>query len=75
MPTASHCTATTLLSLGFVGMEVQRSLYSRTLRGVGRDAGYVLVACRLASPRLAAERQSPAGWRFHNWSKSLSLPQ
>ncbi len=34
--------ATTVPGLGFVGMEFQRSFSSKTLRGVGRDAGYVL---------------------------------
>jgi putative flavoprotein involved in K+ transport len=33
---------TTLPGLGFVGMEFQRSFSSKTLRGVGRDADYVL---------------------------------
>ncbi|MFE5241588.1 MULTISPECIES: flavin-containing monooxygenase [unclassified Streptomyces] len=33
---------TTVPGLGFVGMEFQRSFSSKTLRGVGRDAGYVL---------------------------------
>ncbi|MGI3222662.1 flavin-containing monooxygenase [Streptomyces sp. GTA36] len=34
--------ATTVPGLGFVGMEFQRSFSSKTLRGVGRDAGHVL---------------------------------
>ncbi|MGX1676025.1 flavin-containing monooxygenase [Streptomyces sp. NPDC055400] len=34
--------ATAVPGLGFVGMEFQRSFSSKTLRGVGRDAGYVL---------------------------------
>ncbi|MFF7205379.1 NAD(P)-binding domain-containing protein [Streptomyces sp. NPDC008141] len=34
--------ATAVPSLGFVGMEFQRSFSSKTLRGVGRDAGHVL---------------------------------
>ncbi|WP_393063066.1 flavin-containing monooxygenase [Streptomyces sp. LN549] len=33
---------TTVPGFGFVGMEFQRSFSSKTLRGVGRDAGYVL---------------------------------
>lgn len=34
--------ATAVPSLGFVGMEFQRSFSSKTLRGVGRDAAHVL---------------------------------
>ncbi|MEV0888580.1 NAD(P)-binding domain-containing protein [Streptomyces microflavus] len=34
--------STTAEGLGFVGMEFQRSFSSKTLRGVGRDAKYVL---------------------------------
>ncbi|MEU6754843.1 NAD(P)-binding domain-containing protein [Streptomyces sp. NPDC046685] len=34
--------STTAPGLGFVGMEFQRSFSSKTLRGVGRDAGHVL---------------------------------
>ncbi|WP_329043325.1 flavin-containing monooxygenase [Streptomyces sp. NBC_01422] len=34
--------AITVPGFGFVGMEFQRSFSSKTLRGVGRDAGYVL---------------------------------
>ncbi|MEU9671603.1 NAD(P)-binding domain-containing protein [Streptomyces bobili] len=38
--------ATTVLGLGFVGMEFQRSFSSKTLRGAGRDAGHVLSRLR-----------------------------
>ncbi|WP_371602213.1 NAD(P)/FAD-dependent oxidoreductase [Streptomyces sp. NBC_01220] len=38
--------ATTVPGFGFVGMEFQRSFSSKTLRGVGRDAGYVLSRLR-----------------------------
>ncbi|MFD5068553.1 flavin-containing monooxygenase [Streptomyces sp. NPDC058369] len=38
--------ATTVSGLGFVGMEFQRTFSSKTLRGVGRDAGYVLSRLR-----------------------------
>jgi putative flavoprotein involved in K+ transport len=48
--------STTVSGLGFVGLERQRSLSSATLRGVGRDAGYVLDV--LAGSR--AERVSVA---------------
>ncbi|MGW7201794.1 flavin-containing monooxygenase [Streptomyces chryseus] len=34
--------STTVNGLGYVGMEYQRSFSSKTLRGVGRDAAYVL---------------------------------
>ncbi|MFC8273981.1 flavin-containing monooxygenase [Streptomyces sp. NPDC057271] len=34
--------ATTAPGLGFIGMEFQRSFSSKTLRGVGRDAGHIL---------------------------------
>ncbi|WP_327248381.1 hypothetical protein [Streptomyces sp. NBC_01320] len=34
--------------LGFVGMEFQRSFSSKTLRGVGRDAGHVMKQLRTA---------------------------
>lgn len=34
--------STAVQGFGFVGMEFQRSFSSKTLRGVGRDAGYVL---------------------------------
>ncbi|MFF8193574.1 flavin-containing monooxygenase [Streptomyces bobili] len=39
-------TATAVPGLGFVGMEFQRSFSSKTLRGVGRDAGHVLSRLR-----------------------------
>lgn len=38
--------AATVPGLGFVGMEFQRNFSSKTLRGVGRDAGYVLSRLR-----------------------------
>ncbi|MET7344696.1 NAD(P)/FAD-dependent oxidoreductase [Streptomyces sp. NPDC005547] len=38
--------ATTVPGFGFVGMEFQRSFSSKTLRGVGRDAGHVLSGLR-----------------------------
>ncbi|MGW6054349.1 hypothetical protein [Streptomyces sp. NPDC055189] len=38
--------ATTVPGLGIVGMEFQRSFSSKTLRGVGRDAGHVLSRLR-----------------------------
>ncbi|MFB7554556.1 flavin-containing monooxygenase [Streptomyces brevispora] len=38
--------ATTVPGFGFVGMEFQRSFSSKTLRGVGRDAGDVLSRLR-----------------------------
>ncbi|MFE4689382.1 flavin-containing monooxygenase [Streptomyces sp. NPDC056749] len=38
--------ATAVPGFGFVGMEFQRSFSSKTLRGVGRDAGYVLSRLR-----------------------------
>ncbi|MFF9140997.1 flavin-containing monooxygenase [Streptomyces albogriseolus] len=38
--------ATAVPSLGFVGMEFQRSFSSKTLRGVGRDAAHVLARLR-----------------------------
>ncbi|MEU0338608.1 NAD(P)-binding domain-containing protein [Streptomyces bobili] len=38
--------ATAVPGLGFVGMEFQRSFSSKTLRGVGRDAGRVLSRLR-----------------------------
>ncbi|MFE2750128.1 hypothetical protein ACFXKX_38490 [Streptomyces scopuliridis] len=34
--------STAVRGLGFVGMEFQRSFSSKTLRGVGRDVGYLL---------------------------------
>jgi putative flavoprotein involved in K+ transport len=43
--------ATTVPSLGFVGMEFQRSFSSKTLRGMGRDAGHVLARLRRRTPR------------------------
>ncbi|MBZ3908381.1 NAD(P)-binding domain-containing protein [Streptomyces mutabilis] len=42
--------STTVQGLGFVGMEFQRSFSSKTLRGVGRDAAWLL-------DRLAAARR------------------
>ncbi len=45
--------------LGFVGLEWQRSLASATLRGVGRDATY-LVGRLLARVRPVASRRCPA---------------
>ncbi len=36
----------TVPGLGFVGLEFQRSFSSKTLRGVGRDAGHVLPRLR-----------------------------
>ncbi|BFP56844.1 flavin-containing monooxygenase [Streptomyces griseus] len=41
--------STTVKGLGFVGMEFQRSFSSKTLRGVGRDAAWLLH--RLSAPR------------------------
>ncbi|MET9956255.1 NAD(P)/FAD-dependent oxidoreductase [Streptomyces sp. NPDC006339] len=38
--------ATTAPGFGFVGMEFQRNFSSKTLRGVGRDAGHVLSRLR-----------------------------
>ncbi|MZD10416.1 NAD(P)-binding domain-containing protein [Streptomyces sp. SID5785] len=38
--------ASSVPGLGFVGIEFQRSFSSKTLRGVGRDAGYVLARLR-----------------------------
>jgi putative flavoprotein involved in K+ transport len=38
--------ATAVPDLGFVGMEFQRSFSSKTLRGIGRDAGHVLSRLR-----------------------------
>lgn len=40
--------STAVPGLGFVGMEFQRSFSSKTLRGVGRDAGHVLKRVRTA---------------------------
>lgn len=46
--------STTVPGLGYVGLERQRSFASATLRGVGRDAGYVLkaLASRAAPARV-----------------------
>ncbi|MGW0773581.1 flavin-containing monooxygenase [Streptomyces sp. NPDC002835] len=43
--------ATAVPSLGFVGMEFQRSFSSKTLRGAGRDAGHVLAGLHRQSRR------------------------
>ncbi|MFE4799882.1 hypothetical protein ACFRFL_33850 [Streptomyces sp. NPDC056708] len=40
--------STAVPGLGVVGMEFQRSFSSKTLRGVGRDAGHVLKRMRTA---------------------------
>jgi putative flavoprotein involved in K+ transport len=53
---------TTCPGLGFVGLEWQRSFASATLRGVGRDAHYVvrrLLARRSEQPRPHTGHQWP----------------
>jgi putative flavoprotein involved in K+ transport len=55
--------STTVPGLGYVGLEFQRSFSSATIRGVGRDAAYVLERLKPAAaraPRQAAARCCPA---------------
>jgi putative flavoprotein involved in K+ transport len=50
-PVHDEGVSTTVPGLGFVGLERQRSFASATLRGVGRDAAYVLRALDQQSSR------------------------
>ncbi len=50
--------STTVPGLGYVGLEFQRSFASATVRGVGRDAGFVVERLQASAP--ARRRTDPA---------------
>jgi putative flavoprotein involved in K+ transport len=54
--------STTVPGLGYVGLEHQRSIASATLRGVGRDAGYVLKHFAQGDRRPTASVTAGLGW-------------
>ena len=68
LPLHRHGVSTTVPGLGYVGLEFQRSFASATVRGVGRDAEFVL------GRLLTQDARSPQPLRRIAWSPRCGAP-